>query len=67
VPLSVSERHDSEFKQLSVAIGMAKNELLSSFGREVDIVWWTVAAKPHRPSVALHSTRLWLTCSWIVI
>jgi len=46
-PLSVSERHGSEIKQLSVAIGWPKAKFLSSFGREVDVVWWPVAAKPH--------------------
>jgi len=46
-PLCVNERHSSEIKQLSVAIGMARKQSYSFFGREVDIVWWPVAAKPH--------------------
>jgi len=33
-------------KQLSVAIGMARKQSYSFFGREVDVVWWPVAAKP---------------------
>ena len=46
VPLSVSERHGSEIKQLSVATGLARKQSYSFFGREVDVVWWSVAAKP---------------------
>jgi len=47
MPISVSEQHSSKFKQLNVTIGWLKAKLLSSFGQEVDIVWWPVAAKPH--------------------
>jgi len=37
----------SEIKQLSVAIGMARKQSYSFFGREVHILWWPAAAKPH--------------------
>ena len=43
----MSERHGSEIKQLSVAIGMARKQSYSLFGGEGDVVWWSVAAKPH--------------------
>jgi len=48
MPLCVNERHGSEIKQLSVAIDWdgQKATLLSIFDREVNIVWWPVAAKP---------------------
>jgi len=39
----VSKRHGSEIKQLSIAIGMARKQSYSFFGREVDVVWWSVA------------------------
>jgi len=44
---SVNKGHGSEIKQLSVAIGMARMHCYSFFGREVDVVWWSVAAKAH--------------------
>jgi len=44
---AVSKIHGSEIKQLSVAIGMARKQSYSFFGREVDVAWWSVAAKPH--------------------
>jgi len=51
-PLSVSERHGSEIKQLSAAIGMARKQ--SYFGGEVDVLCWPVAARPHKPSLAFN-------------
>jgi len=45
-PLCVNQRHGSEIKQLSVAIGMGKKQSYI-FDREVNIVWWPVAAKLH--------------------
>ena len=44
---NVSKRHGSEIKQLVIAIGMARKQSFFFFGREVDVVWWSVAAKPH--------------------
>jgi len=43
----VSKRQSSEIKQLSVTIGMARKKNYSFFGQEVDVVWWSVAAKQH--------------------
>ena len=43
----MSKRHGSEIKQLSIATGMARKQSYSFFGREVDVVWWPVQAKPH--------------------
>jgi len=43
----MSNRRGSEIKQLSTAIAMARNQSYSFFRREVDVVWWSVAAKPH--------------------
>jgi len=42
----MSKRHGSDIKQLSAAIGMARKQSYSFYGREVDVVWWSVAAKP---------------------
>ena len=46
-PAASSKRNDSEIMQLSVAIGMARKQNHFFFGREVDVVWWSVAAKPY--------------------
>jgi len=53
-PLSVSERHGSEFKQLSVNMGMARKQSYYLSLAEVDIVWWPVVAKPHKPSLTFN-------------
>jgi len=34
-------------KQLSVAIGVVRKQNYSFIGREVDVVWCSVAAKPY--------------------
>jgi len=39
----VSKRNGSEIKQLRVAIGMARKQNYSFFGRKLDVVWWYVA------------------------
>jgi len=46
----VNKTHGSEIKQLSVTTGMARKQNYSFFGQEVDVVWWSVAAKPHLKS-----------------
>jgi len=51
-PLSVSERRGSEFKPLSVAMRMVRKQSYNYLSlAEVDIVWWPVVAKPHKPSL----------------
>jgi len=43
---NVNKRHSCKINHLSVATGMARKQNYSFFGREVDVVWWSVTAKP---------------------
>jgi len=54
----VNKRNGSEIEQLSVAIGMARKQNYSFFGRDVDVVWWSVAAKAYIKLILTHNNSV---------
>jgi len=52
-------------KQLSVGIGLARKQSKNYLSlTEVDIVWWPVAAKPHKPIITFNNSvvQMQLNC-----
>ena len=56
-PLSLSERHGSEIKQLSDAFGMVrKQSYYLPLAEKSIIILWPVAAKPHKRSLTFNKS-----------